>query len=398
MNYDAISSRLCTEMKPSIIRSLLKLVQSPDIISFAGGTPDAALFPLEDFADLARKVILEQGSLSLQYGLTQGWVPLREQIAQYLGGKGLRLDADQVLITNGSQQGLDLLGRVLLDEGDLVGVESPAYLGALSAFRNFRARLLPLPMDADGLLPEALEECIARGDKPKLIYLTPSFQNPSGRLLSEARRKRVAEIAAQHGIVVAEDDPYGEINFGQPFSLIKSHDLDGNVVFFGSFSKIGSPGMRLGWAAGERALISKMVLAKESADVCTNVLSQAIAAEFFKAGLLTPHLGRLISTYRSRAATMVRELRRELGGELEFEEPKGGFFLWARLKGLKGGEDLFRKSVAAGVAFVPGGAFFVDEADGAQSMRLTFCAVDEAKIALGVQRLAGVIRGAAAKV
>ena len=396
MNFETIQSRLSREMKPSIIRSLLKLVQSPEIISFAGGTPDASLFPLEAFAEISRKVILDQGRLSMQYGETQGWLPLREEIARYLGGKGMQVSADEVLITNGSQQGIDLLGRVLLDPGDRVGVENPAYLGALIAFNNFQAKLVPLEMDQDGLVPESLEAAIARGEKPKLLYLTPSFQNPSGRLLSEARRKRVAEIAAEHGIIVAEDDPYGEINFGAPFTPIKAFDAAGNVVHFGSFSKIGSPGMRLGWSIGPKALIAKMVMAKETTDVCTNVLSQAIAAEFFKAGLLAPHLKKLVATYKSRAFTMLESLRRELGAELSLEEPKGGFFLWATLTKHAGGEELFKRAVGAGVAYVPGAAFFVKPEDGAATLRLTFCAVNEEKIEEGVKRLAGAIQGAPA--
>jgi DNA-binding transcriptional MocR family regulator len=324
---------------------------------------------------------------------------LREQIAAHLAAKGIRAEASEILITNGSQQGIDLLGRVLLNKGDLVAVENPAYLGALIAFNKFEARLLPLEMDADGLKPEALEAAIARGEKPKLLYLTPSFQNPSGRLLSEARRRRVAELAQLHGIMVVEDDPYGEINFGSPFKPVKAGDLDGNIVYLGSFSKIGSPGLRLGWTLGPADLIAKMVTAKETTDVCTGVLAQAMAAEFLKSGHLGPHIQKLVATYKSRAFSMVRALRSELGDELSLEDPKGGFFLWATLSRHKGGEGLFKQAVEAGVAYVPGSAFFVDERDGASTLRLTFCAVNEEKIQEGVRRLAGVIRqGMAAKI
>jgi 2-aminoadipate transaminase len=392
MNFDPIFSRLSREMKPSVIRSLLKLVQRSEIISFAGGTPDASLFPLELFAELSRKVILEQGQLSLQYGETQGWLPLRKELSKYLGSRGIKLSVDEILITNGSQQGIDLLSRVLLDEGDKVGVENPGYLGALITYNNFRAKLIPLEMDADGIIPESIEAAIARGDKPKLLYLTPSFQNPSGRLLSEARRRKIAALCAQHGIVLAEDDPYGEINFGDPYTPIKCFDQDENVIFLGSFSKIGSPGMRLGWAAGPKPLIAKMVMAKESSDVCTNVLSQAIAAEFLKGGHLGPHLKNLVTTYKSRALTMVEALQKELGTQLSFEAPKGGFFLWATLKNHPGGESLFQRAIDAGVAYVPGSAFFSDPSKGAASMRLTYCAVNAEKIQEGAKRLAAVIK------
>jgi 2-aminoadipate transaminase len=397
MNFDAISSRLSRAMKPSVIRALLKLVQDERIISLAGGTPDASLFPLELFAELARKAILDEGRYSLQYGLTQGWLPLREQLSAYLGTKGIQASPDEILITNGSQQGIDLLNRVLLDAGDLVAVEDPSYLGALIAFNTFSAKLLPLAMDAQGLIPEALEEAIASGRKPKLLYLTPSFQNPSGRLLGDERRKKIAAITAKHGIVVAEDDPYGEINFGSPYKPLKAYDADasgGNILHLGSFSKIGSPGMRLGWAAGPKALIDKMVLAKESADVCTNVLSQAIAAGFLKGGHLAPHLRTLISTYQGRAKAMSAALKAQ--GGLSFEEPQGGFFVWAQIPAGLDSTQLLTKAVEAGVAFVPGDVFFAREGGGKDRIRLTFCTSDEARITEGVARLSGVIKSALA--
>lgn len=399
MNLDSLFSERSKALKPSIIRALLGLVQNPKIISFAGGTPDASLFPLELMAELSGKVILEQGRLSLQYGETQGWRPLRDALSRYLATKGIQANAEEILITNGSQQGIDLLSRVLLDPGDLVGVENPGYLGALITYNNYQARLLPLEMDQDGLLPEALEEALKAGKKPKLLYLTPSFQNPSGRLLSQARRLKILELCETHQILLAEDDPYGEINFGEPYQPIKAFDKAGAVVFLGSFSKIASPGMRLGWAVGPKELIGKMVMAKESADVCTNVLSQAMAAEFLDGGHLGPHLELLIQTYASRARAMVKAVRAQLGKELEVEDPKGGFFLWGRLaEGQRGGEGLFKECLEAGIAYVPGSVFFAEPSQGEHSLRLTYCAVDEAKIEEGVARLAKVLQSAKARV
>jgi 2-aminoadipate transaminase len=392
MNLEALYSRMAREAKPSIIRALLKLVQNSEIISFAGGTPDADLFPLEAIAEISRKVILEEGRLSLQYGETQGWKPLREALAVYLEAKGIKAGADEILITNGSQQGIDLLARVLLDPGDGVALENPAYLGALIAFKNFGAEIIPLDMDADGLKPEALEEAVRSGKKPKLLYLTPSFQNPSGRLLTEERRKRVAALCAGHGILIAEDDPYGEINFGAPFKPLKAFDPAGCTAYFGSFSKIGSPGMRLGWVAAPKDLIAKMVLVKETSDVCTNVLSQAIAAEFIKSGMLGPHIKKLIGTYRGRALTLLESLRKEMGQAIELEEPKGGFFLWGKLKGGQDAEALFQSAIDQGVAYVPGSAFYPRPGEGKDTLRLTFCAVGEEKIREGVKRLARVMK------
>lgn len=395
LNFDAYYSRLGRDMKPSIIRALLKLVQSPDIISFAGGTPDASLFPLDLFAELSRKAILEQGRLSLQYGLTQGWLPLREELSKLLASKGISASPEEILITNGSQQGIDLVNRVFLDEGDLVGVEDPSYLGALISFKNFGARTLPLEMDADGVLPEALEAALAAGKKPKLIYLIPSFQNPTGRLLSEARRRRMVELAAAHDILIIEDDPYGDINFGSPYKAIKSFDSKGNVLHLGSFSKVGSPGMRLGWAVGPKELIASMAMAKESADVCTNVLSQAMAADFLKGGHLDPHLKKLNAVYSARASTMVKALREET--DIKFEEPKGGFFIWGRLPGNLDSTEIFQASLDQGIAYVPGTAFFAEEGRGREYLRLTFCAVDEEKIKEGARRLGAVTKNLEAK-
>jgi 2-aminoadipate transaminase len=316
-----------------------------------------------------------------------------------LASKGIQASAEEILITNGSQQGIDLLSRVLLDPQDLVGVENPGYLGALITYNNYQARLLPLAMDQDGLLPEALEAALKAGQKPKLLYLTPSFQNPSGRLLSQARRLKILELCEKHQILLAEDDPYGEINFGEPYQPIKAFDKGGAVVFLGSFSKIASPGMRLGWAVGPKELIAKMVMAKESADVCTNVLSQAMAAEFLDGGHLAPHLKLLVQTYAARARAMVKGIRSHLGKELEVEDPKGGFFLWGRLaQGQRGGEALFKECLEAGVAYVPGHVFFADPSQGDLCLRLTYCAVDEEKIEEGVGRLAKVLQSAKARV
>lgn len=400
MNFERHYSRMARDMKPSVIRSLLKLVSRSEIISFAGGTPDAALFPLELFAELSRKVVLEQGRMALQYGETQGWTALREQVAAYLSTKGIPANPDNIIITGGSQQAIDLLGRVLLDPGDLVAMEDPGYLGALFTFRNYGAGIVPLPLDADGVIPAALAASLAGSASassassarpPKFLYLTPTFQNPSGRLLSSDRRREIAALAAAKDLLVVEDDPYGEIDFnGNAGKPLASLDKTGNVVYLGSFSKIGVPGLRLGWAHGPKELIARMVMAKETADVSAGVFSQALAAEFLKGGHLQPHLALLRSTYKSRALAMAGALRAS-GAPLKFDDPKGGFFIWAGLTQGLGGQALFEKAVAAGVAYVPGTAFYAEPSHGEKTLRLTFCAVNEEKIAEGVRRLAGVL-------
>ncbi len=254
MTYERSYSSTAQRLQPSIIRALLKLVQSPGIISLAGGTPDSNLFDLDLYGSLADQAARGQGRLSLQYGETQGWKPLREQVAAYLGGRGVSVSPDQVLITTGSQQGIDLLARLFLDPGDGVAMEEPGYLGAISAFRSFGAEILALPLrGAEGLDPAEAEAVLAahKGKKPKLLYLTPTFQNPTGATLTPERRAQVAELAARHGMLLVEDDPYGEISFnGPPPKPLMGYDKAGNTVFLGSFSKMSVPGLRVGWAAG----------------------------------------------------------------------------------------------------------------------------------------------------
>lgn len=382
-------------MKPSIIRALLKLVQNNDVISFAGGTPDAKFFPLELIAELTQKVILEQGRLTLQYGETIGWTPLREQVCQYLKtSKGLDLKPENILITTGSQQGIDLLSRVFIDAGDRVAVEDPAYLGALIVFGNYGASLAPLEMDSQGLKPEAFEALIKTG-KPKMIYLTPTFQNPSGRLLSEARRKQIAELCGRHNVILVEDDPYGEIDFNniRP-KTVCSFEPSGNGFYLGSFSKMSVPGIRLGFVAGPADAIAKLTMAKETLDICSSVLSQAIAAEFLKGGHLGPHIQILNKHYHNRAKVMTEALRTEAGDAFEFEEPQGGFFIWGKVRGCTDAEALFKRAVDLGVAYVPGTAFFVEPSRGINTLRMTFVAADEDRIREGVKRLAPVLRHA----
>ena len=383
-------------MKPSVIRALLKLVQQGDIISFAGGTPDADLFPTDLLAEISSRVIRENGRFSLQYGETVGWMPLREAVAAELNSKGIRCGSENILITTGSQQGIFLSGLVLLDPGDAVVVEEPSYLGGLQAYRNFSASFVPVPCGAEGLDPAALEEALAAApSRPRMLYCIPTFQNPGGSTIPEARRPAILEVARRHGLVVVEDNPYGELNFsGGAIRPLKAFDEDGRVVYLGSFSKIGSPGMRLGWVCAAPEIIARMTMAKETTDVCTDVLSQAIAAEFLKGGHLARHVARLVSTYQGRRDAMLKAMDEFFPPEATYNRPQGGFFVWAGLPGGFNTVELFEKAIQAKVAYVVGSAFHTREGQGLNTLRLTFCTVDEAKIREGIRRLAGVFKEA----
>jgi len=399
MDYSQMFSQTSNRMKPSIIRKLLRLVQQSDVISFAGGTPDAELFPKELLADIASRVIREQGKLALQYGETIGWMPLREQIAAYLKSWGIDCTAENILITTGSQQGLFLSGITLLNTGETVVVEEPSYLGGLLCFRNFSAQFLPVKCGEDGLDPAELDSILAKASpKPKLLYTIPTFQNPGGSTIPEGNRGALVEVARKHNLLIIEDNPYGELNYtGKTLKSLKSFDKDGRVIYLGSFSKIGSPGMRLGWVCAHPDLIARMAMAKETTDVCTDVLSQAIAAEFFKGGHLQPHLQKLIGTYQKRRDVMLSSIAEHFPKEIRYNRPLGGFFIWA---GLPEGQDtveLFERAVAAKVAYVVGTAFYPNEGEGLNTLRMAFCAVDEAKIKEGIHRLGAVFKEALAQ-
>lgn len=398
MNFETLYSPAARRLQPSIIRALLSFVQDPEVISLAGGTPDSNLFDLERYAQIAGRVAREKGRSCLQYGETQGAVGLREQVSAYLHRRGVEIGPQQVLITNGSQQGIDLLCRLFLGPGDALAMEEPGYLGAINGFRNLGARILPLPLnDDEGLDPAAVGEALRvwRGPAPKLLYITPTFQNPTGSCMGPARRAAMAELAARHSLLLVEDDPYGEISFdGPPPRPITSWDREGHCLFLGSFSKMSAPGLRLGWAAGPADVIKMMTLAKESTDICTSVLGQAVGEEFLGAGHLQATLPTLVNAYRSRRDVLHAALLRHLPEGSRLTRAKGGFFLWAELPGGLDTLKLFDTAIAAKVAYVPGAPFYPTPGAGLNSMRLSFCAMEESKLEEGARRLGDVLRRA----
>lgn len=386
------------KMNPSVIREILKVTEKPGIISFAGGLPSPRTFPVEAFAQACARVLETDGRSALQYAASEGYRPLCEWVAHHLPWD---VSADQVLITTGSQQGLDLIGKVLAEPGAAAIVEAPTFLATIQCFRLYGADLISVPIDADGVRVDELEKLIQQ-HRPRFVYLIPTFGNPSGAMLTRERRKRVLELAVQYQTVVVEDDPYGELYFDAPpppSLLALSHEVPGSrdwLIHCGSLSKILSPGLRLGWMVAPPALLSRAVMCKQFSDAHTSTFAQAVAARYLANGGLPAALQNARAIYGSRARVMCQGLRDELGAAVDFVAPRGGFFVWAHLTGAGGGprdSTVFaRTAIERGVAFVPGAPFFSSNPD-PSTFRLSFATAGEDQIREGVHRLAAALAG-----
>jgi 2-aminoadipate transaminase len=398
VSFDYRYSQLARGMRPSPIRELFKMTQRPGMISFAGGLPDPAIFPVEEFAACA-DALRAQGTTALQYGASEGYRPLVAEIQRRMEPLlGRPVQPEEIVISSGSQQAMDMLARVLLDPGDVVVVEAPTYPGALHTFRATGARFALVPCDEDGmrveLLPGVIERCRREcGRLPKLIYTIVNFSNPSGACLSEARRHELARLARELAIPVFEDDPYGELRYGGERIPTLFSMADGGVVFASSFSKVLAPGVRVAWAVGERDLIRKMVIAKQGMDLCTSVVAQVLVAEYCRRGHLESHLQKIRAHYAAKASAMAAALRDHLPSSVLFAAPSGGFFFWLELGG--DSRRIFERAVEEGVAFLPGPAFYPEPsetvgeaADGAARARLCFTFAQPAEITEGCRRLA----------
>jgi 2-aminoadipate transaminase len=381
------------QLRASEIRELLKITEMPDIISFAGGLPAPELFPVEEIMEVSRRVLLEAGRSALQYSTTEGYGPLREWIAARLNKtRGTAFGADNILITNGSQQALDLTGKVFLDEGDAVLCESPTYLAAISAFKAYGCNFIEVPTDDDGMLPGALEELLTSTGRVKLVYVIPDFQNPTGRSWSLERRKRLCELAVRHNAVVIEDDPYGELRFeGERIPSVKSFDRTGHVFIVGTFSKIFCPGYRIGWIAGDKEAIKKYVLVKQGADLQCNTLAQREIMKWLELFDLERHIEKIRAVYKRRRDTMLSVMEREFPESVTFTRPQGGLFAWVRLPEHIDARELLKKSLERKVAFVPGGSFFPNGGHD-NTMRLNYSNMPEDRITDGLKRLGETIK------
>ncbi|CAM5436767.1 aminotransferase [Streptomyces spiroverticillatus] len=382
----ALSSRTAS-VGGSPVREILALTEAPEVISFAGGLPAPELFDAEGIRRACDAVLRESPHRVLQYSTTEGDSALRAAVATRLTARGLPTDAGDLLITTGSQQGLSLLASALLEPGDTVLVEDPTYLAALQCFGLAGARTLPVPTDDDGILPEALDALVA-AEKPKLLYLVPNFQNPTGRTLPLARRRAVAEIAARRGLWVVEDDPYGELRFsGESVPWISGcPGGEDRTVLLSSFSKVMAPGLRLGWLRGPAALRRACVIAKQAADLHTSTLDQAAAARYLVDSDLDRHLALVRDAYRLRRDALLAGLADALPAGSTWNHPEGGMFLWARLPDGLDATALLPKAVEHKVAYVPGAPFFVGRPDAA-TLRMSFTTHTPKEIAVGLDRL-----------
>ena len=389
-------------VETSAIRELFKLLGKPGIISFAGGFPDSAMFDVEGIREASARALAEEPGAALQYGATEGYEPLRAQLSAFMSEKGARdVAPGELIVTTGSQQALDLLGKTMISPGDKVIVEGPTFLATIQCFRLYGAELISAPIDGDGVNTDALERLIAE-HRPKLVYLIPTFGNPSGATLSLARRKKVLELAVKYQTLVVEDDPYGDLYFGEappPSLLALSHEVAGSralLAHCGSLSKVLSPGLRVGWLIAAPELLAKATMCKQFSDAHTSTFAQATAAQYLKAGRMPATLAHVRAVYAERAQAMGDALRAELGAAVDFVQPRGGLFVWARLTGAGGaladGNVLAKRAIDQGVAFVPGAPFFCAQPDPA-TLRLSFATADVAKIREGVARLGAALRG-----
>ena len=375
----------------SAIRDIFKLLGKPGMISFAGGNPSNAALEPDVIAPIAQEVISTIGAPILQYGATEGFIPLRESIHRYLLDSGVPCEESQVLPTAGSTQGMDLLLKALIDPGDVVLVEDPTFLGALQTISTYNAKIVAVPSDENGILPDELEKAMKQY-KPKLAYIIPTFQNPTGTTLSVERRRRVAELAVKYGVLVAEDDPYHDLRYeGETLPTIKSFDKEGWIVYLASFSKIISPGMRVGaMVVSFPALLRKCVIGKQSSDLHSPLITQAIVDAYLRKGLLKEHVKRILVGYKKQLETMISGFESFPEGT-KLTKPQGGLFVWAELPENINTTALLQKAVDNGVAYVPGTHFYPNGGHH-NTIRLNFSNSPEDKIVIGMEKLAKVLK------
>lgn len=393
---DRFLSRDAQNFRPSAIRAFAKLINDPNIISFAGGVPSPETFPADEIATIAEDVIRTKKSVALQYGPTRGLPRLCEFIAALCGERGIDCAADDVLTTTGSQQALDLIAHTLLDPGDVILVELPTYIGGSASFFARSAELAGVAQDDGGIVIESLREVATRlkaeGRRIKLLYTIPNFQNPSGRLMLQDRRRDVLQVAEEFDFLVIEDDPYGELLYvdGVDTTAMKSRDEHDRVLYLGSFSKVLAPGLRCGWIVAPKDLLTKLEIAKQAADLCSGMLDQSIVDEFCARGNLKPQIAKVREFYRGKRGTLIRALEEHFSGRAEWTSADGGLFTFVTLHDRSiDTASLIERSVKNGVAFIPGRPFFVD-GSGGNTMRLTFAKEPDQRIQDGIAKLAQV--------
>jgi 2-aminoadipate transaminase len=391
MDFEALLAPRTARMDVSAIREILKVVAQPGMVSLAGGIPAPDSFPLDLLDELTGMVLRKYGPRAFQYDATEGFGPLREALVEHLAAKSVPATTGEILIATGSQGVLDALGKILIGPGDLVAVEAPTYLGALQAFNPYEPRYTQVATDDDGLIPAALDETLAR-QPVKLIYLAPTFQNPTGRTLPLARRRQVAEIIRRRGVLVVEDDPYSDLRYqGEPAPPLKSLAPE-HVVYAGTLSKTFAPGLRVGYCVAPPPLLRWLVIAKQGVDLHTSTYTQALAAEYLAGGFLRRHLPTILQLYAPRQAAMLAALERYFPPTFIWSRPEGGMFIWVEGPAGFDAEAAYWRAIERKTAFVPGRFFFAQPGDGLATLRLNFTMVDEATIDRAVRVLGEVVR------
>jgi len=382
----------CQVMSSSVIREILKFTQMPEVISFAGGLPAPELFPIREFEEACAHVLRTDGEKALQYGLTEGFLPLKEALAEKMQKYGVPAEPHNILLTNGSQQALDLIGRIFIGRGDTIVTGKPTYLGALQAWKVYRPKIIGVPVDENGMQTDALEQVLAK-ENAKFVYVLPNFHNPMGVTLSKERREKLVEIAARHGVPIIEDDPYGELRFeGEDITPIVVMHKE-NVLYLSTFSKILAPGIRLGWAVAPENIIKKLVQAKQATDLHTSTFIQMIAHDILKRGFLKAHSKEIRKVYGERRHIMTSAMEQHFPEGVKWTKPEGGLFMWTIAPEKINTMELLERAVEEKVAYVPGTVFYPDDS-GTNTMRLNFSNARSELIPQGIERLGRVLKDA----
>jgi len=388
-NVDPFADRYAARaagMSASEVRALFSVASRPDVVSLAGGMPYVQALPLEHVLEVVEAVLTERADVALQYGAGQGSALLRERLAMLMAEEGTPADPEDLVVTTGAQQALDLVGKILIDPGDTIVVEAPAYVGALSAFSAYEPRFVQVDLDDDGMIVDQLEEALVRGERPKFVYTVPNFHNPAGVTMSGDRRERLVALCREARLPIVEDNPYGLLRFeGGPEPTLRSLDPH-NVIYLGTVSKVFAPGVRVGWAVAEPGVLQRLVLAKEAADLCGSQLNMLVTERYFDGELWRRNLARLVETYRSRRDVMLSALSERFPADAVWTHPTGGFYVWVTLPEYFDTPTLLAAAVERKVAYVPGTAFYPD-GRGRRQMRLSFCYPTEDRIDEGVRRL-----------
>ncbi|MBQ7096987.1 MAG: PLP-dependent aminotransferase family protein [Clostridia bacterium] len=379
-------------LEASAIREIFKLLAKPGIISFAGGAPDPNLFPKAEFAEIAKEILETQGNVALQYGVTEGYVPLRDWTRKRLVNQGVITEEDDLIIVSGGQQGIDLATKSLINPGDGVICEEPSFIGGLNCFRSFNAELYGVPVQSDGIDTEKLEETLKAHPNVKLLYTIATFQNPSGITVSLEKRKKILELAEKYDFLIYEDNPYGELRFsGEDVPTFKSMDKNGRVIYFGSFSKILAPGMRLGFTSAPAPLLERMIICKQTEDVHTNVLSQMIAYEFVTRYSIDEHIAKLRSAYGKKCKLMMDCMDKYFPASVKHTSPEGGLFLYCTMPEGYDSKELMKLALEKNVAFVPGTSCMIDDKATYSTFRMNYSTASEEDIETGIKALGEVL-------